>query len=204
MGFGPWAPGTWGALLAVILFALGLSRVGLPIYASVIVLLSVLGVWASAASEAWFGKHDDGRIVIDEVVGQLIALAPLVPLQELELGRLGISPTAGLEIDLRWLLLVVTAFVAFRWFDIRKPGPVKWAEDGFHWGQLGQLGQRGQSGERGENGQSDERGDGNRPGGLPGGMGVMADDIVAGMIAAVVVMVPAYFAALARLRELAP
>ena len=37
-----------------------------------------------------------------------------------------------------------------------------------------------------------------------GGVGVMADDIVAGMIAAVVVMVPAYFVALARLRELAP
>ena len=28
----------------------------------------------------------------------------------------------------------MTAFVAFRWFDIRKPGPVRWAEEGFHRG----------------------------------------------------------------------
>ena len=118
-----------------------------------------MGVWASSAAESYFGRHDDGRIVIDEFVGQLIALFPLVLLNEIALGGLeipGLESTRFARIDI-WWLLVVTGFVAFRWFDIRKPGPVKWAEDKFK-----------------------------------RGAGVMADDIVAGFLAALVVMVPAY------------
>ena len=159
MGFGPWAPGTWGALLAVAFFALGLHRLDVPLYVAVLVALSALGVWASGAAESYFGGHDDGRIVIDEFVGQLIALFPLVLLPGASLGTWtlpGSDPTATGGIDL-WWLLVVTGFVAFRWFDIRKPGPVKWAEEKF------------------------DR-----------GVGVMADDIVAGAMAALVVMLPAY------------
>ncbi len=159
MGFGPWAPGTWGALLAVIFFALGLYRLGGPLYTAALVALSAIGVWASGAAEAYFGRHDDGRIVIDEFVGQLIALFPLVLLPDFSMGRLALpasDPTTTAGIDV-WWLLVVTGFVAFRWFDIRKPGPVKWAEEKF------------------------ER-----------GVGVMADDIVAGALAALVVMLPAY------------
>ena len=68
VGFGPWAPGTWGALLAVILFALGLSRVGLPIYASVIVVLSLLGRLGLRRvgglvrqARRWTDRHRRGR-----------------------------------------------------------------------------------------------------------------------------------------------
>ena len=159
MGFGPWAPGTWGALLAVVFFALGLYRLDALLYTVVLIALSALGVWASGAAESYFGHHDDGRIVIDEFVGQLIALFPLVLLPDVSMGRLalpGSEPAAATGIDV-WWLLVVTGFVAFRWFDIRKPGPVKWAEERF------------------------DR-----------GVGVMADDIVAGALAALVVMLPAY------------
>ncbi|HIF98935.1 MAG TPA: phosphatidylglycerophosphatase A [Myxococcales bacterium] len=159
VGFGPWAPGTYGALVAVVVFGLGAHRLGGPLYGLVLVGLSGLGVWASSAAEAYFGRHDDGRIVVDEFVGQLIALFPLVLLQGISLGGLeipGLESTRFERIDF-WWLLVVTGFVAFRWFDIRKPGPVKWAEDRF------------------------ER-----------GAGVMADDIVAGFLAAIVVILPAY------------
>jgi len=145
--------------LAVAFFALGLHRLDVPLYVAVLVALSALGVWASGAAESYFGGHDDGRIVIDEFVGQLIALFPLVLLPGASLGTWtlpGSDPTATGGIDL-WWLLVVTGFVAFRWFDIRKPGPVKWAEEKF------------------------DR-----------GVGVMADDIVAGAMAALVVMLPAY------------
>ncbi len=143
----------------MILFALGLHRLGGPLYTAVLVALSAVGVWASGAAEAYFGRHDDGRIVIDEFVGQLIALFPLVLLPDFSMGRLALPasgplPAAGIDV---WWLLVVTGFVAFRWLDIRKPGPVKWAEEKF------------------------ER-----------GVGVMADDIVAGALAALVVMLPAY------------
>ncbi|MEE3326809.1 MAG: phosphatidylglycerophosphatase A [Myxococcota bacterium] len=168
VGFGPWAPGTWGALVAVFLFAAGMDRLGVPLYLLVLLLASVVGIWASTASEAYFGRHDDGRIVIDEVVGQWIALLPLVLLHNLPLGTfriLGLQSFAESGIDLRWFL-VVTAFVAFRWFDIRKPGPVKWAEDRFR-----------------------------------RGAGVMADDMVAGGLAAVVVTVPAFVIVAIRWRE---
>ena len=171
VGFGPWAPGTWGALLAVVVFSLGLHRLEAPLYGLCLVALSGLGVWASSAAEAYFGGHDDGRIVIDEFVGQLIALFPLVLLQGVSLGAVEIPGSSGAplaRIDL-WSLLVVTGFVAFRWFDIRKPGPVKWAEDNFK-----------------------------------RGAGVMADDIVAGFLAAVVVMVPAYMIVAVQLQSVSP
>lgn len=167
VGFGPWAPGTWGALVAVIAFAALLHRIGLPLYLLTVLVVTGVGVWASSAVEAWFGKPDDGRIVIDEVAGQLITLLPVVALHGLPLGVLrvpGLESVLGSGIDL-WWALVVTAFVAFRWFDIRKPGPVKWAENKFK-----------------------------------GGVGVMADDVVAGVLGAVVVTVPAFVVVVAKLR----
>lgn len=169
VGFGPWAPGTWGALLAVLTFVLGLHRLGAPLYVVLLVIMTGVGTWASNAAEDYFGRDDDGRIVIDEVVGQWIALSPLMLLHGLPLGHFrvpGIQMSSDSGIDL-WWALVVTAFVAFRWFDIRKPGPVQWAETRFK-----------------------------------RGAGVMADDIVAGVLAAVVVTVPAYFLVVARLREM--
>jgi phosphatidylglycerophosphatase A len=81
------------------------------------VALTCLGIWAADGAETAFGREDDGRIVIDEVVGQLLTLAPLLP--------------AGAARSLPWL---VTGFVAFRVFDIWKPGPVRWAERRFRGG----------------------------------------------------------------------
>ena len=169
VGFGPWAPGTWGALVAVLAFVVLLHRIGLPLYGLTLLVISGLGVWAAGAVEEWFGRADDGRVVIDEVAGQLIALAPVVALHGIPLGRIylpGLEPLFGAGVD-AWWALVVTAFVAFRWFDIRKPGPVRWAEQRFE-----------------------------------GGVGVMADDLVAGVLAAIAVTVPAYVVVVVRLRAL--
>jgi len=96
-----------------------------------------LGIWAAGEAQRAFEREDDSRIVIDEVAGQLLALAPLLAL-----------PAASR----RSFFAVVTAFVAFRLFDIWKPGPVGAAEKRF-----------------------------------TGGLGVMADDLVAGVLAAAVV-----------------
>jgi phosphatidylglycerophosphatase A len=125
----------------VALFLL-VSRLSLPVYLLLVAAIAALGVWAAAESERAFGRSDDGRIVIDEVAGQLLCLAPLVWLG----GR-----------NDPWLL--VTGFVAFRCFDIWKPGPVRWAERGFS-------------------------GEGRPGGGLSGGVGVMADDLLAGLLGA--------------------
>lgn len=134
-GFAPFAPGTLGAALAIPIFVL-LSHS----FAGLILAWGALlaaGTWAAGEAERAFGREDDGRIVIDEVVGQLLALAPLFALPAPS--RTNVSA-------------LVTAFVAFRVFDIAKPGPVRWAERRFE-----------------------------------GGLGVMADDLVAGALAAVVV-----------------
>jgi len=170
VGFGPWAPGTWGALLAVGLFALLFHRLGTPLYVLLVLGICGAGTWASSQVESYFGRKDDGRVVIDEVAGQLIALIPVVPLRDLPLSSIRLPGFQGgsgaVEIDI-WWVLVVTGFVAFRWFDIRKPGPVKWAEDRFE-----------------------------------SGWGVMADDLVAGVLAAFIVMLPAYMVVVAQLQSM--
>jgi len=130
-GFLPVAPGTWGSALAVAIFVL-FSPVGLWQFGITLVALFFLGTWAADAAERVLGQKDDRRIVIDEVGGQLVTLAPLLVL--------GSS---------RSVFALVTGFVLFRCFDIWKPGPVRWAERRF-----------------------------------AGGVGVMMDDLVAGVLSA--------------------
>ena len=135
VGYLPGAPGTYGSALAVGLFwALAAAGLSWPVYLLGTLVLAAAGVWAATtACRAW-GTHDDGRVVIDEVVGQLLALLPLLLLPEAS----------------NLFLALVTGFVLFRVLDIWKPGPVRWAERRFQ-----------------------------------GGLGVMADDLLAGAIGAV-------------------
>jgi phosphatidylglycerophosphatase A len=113
------APGTFGSALAVLVFVLfsptrptplGLGLLGVSWLA-----LLALGVWAADRAERMYGE-DDGRIVIDEVLGQLLTLAPLLVW----------GPASALGL--------VTGFVTFRLLDIWKPGPVAWAERNFEGG----------------------------------------------------------------------
>ena len=92
------------------LFAV-LSRLSPMLYLLTSIAVVFLGIWAAEEFSRQAGTHDDGRIVIDEVVGQLLALVPLVLL-----ARSGS------------VALVVTGFVLFRVFDVWKPGPVRWLE----------------------------------------------------------------------------
>lgn len=116
VGFIPLVPGTFGSLVGVFLF-FPLSAGGLFVYFGGLTVLSGLGVWAAGRAEEIFERTDDGRIVIDEVVGQLIALTPLVALSHS--GRIDGDP---------FFLLVVTGFVTFRVLDIHKPGVIRRAE----------------------------------------------------------------------------
>ena len=88
-----------------------LAALGPWLYLLAVVGLLSLGVRAADAAERFYGGKDDGRIAIDEVVGQLLALAPLA--------------LPGVRSS--WLP-VVTGFVAFRVFDVWKPAPARWAE----------------------------------------------------------------------------
>ena len=144
VGDSPLAPGTLGSALGVGLF-LVLEPLGPALCLLTILTLGCLGVWASDRAERFFERHDDPRIVIDELAGQLIALMPLLGLP------------AGAGADALRVPLLVTGFVAFRLFDIWKPGPVRWAEERFR-----------------------------------GGLGVMADDVVAGVLAAIPIAAVTY------------
>ena len=107
----PKAPGTFGSLpglglgYLVHVFALGWTASGDSGFSSVVLtaLLLVLAVavayWTIARTEAVLGIHDDQRIVIDEVVGQAIAVAFVTPS----------------------LPVYVAGFLLFRLFDITKP-----------------------------------------------------------------------------------
>ena len=133
VGFAPVAPGTFGSALGVLL-CVPLLRLPPGYYLAALAAVTGLGIWAAEVTERATGRHDDGRIVIDEVAGQLLTLAPLA-----------FAPRGGPGLP----ALLVTGFVTFRVLDIWKPGPVRWLERR-----------------------------------VPGGAGVMADDLLAGALGA--------------------
>ncbi|MGC1505737.1 MAG: phosphatidylglycerophosphatase A [Sulfitobacter sp.] len=136
------APGTWGSLVALpwgwLLHVIG----GLPLLAVAVGVGFLKGWWATAKMTSGKDDHDPSEIVVDEVVGQWIALLPLsYAAWSMEISILAMWPG--------WL----AAFALFRFFDITKLGPIGWADRM------------------------------NTP------LGVMLDDVIAGIFAALGVMV---------------
>lgn len=101
-GFSPIAPGTAGSVLGVLL-SVPLASAGWRTFALALAALVAVGVWAAGVCGERYGAHDHGRIVIDEVAGQLVALA-------------------GLPASPGWLL---AGFLVFRVCDIVKPFPAR-------------------------------------------------------------------------------
>ena len=99
----PGAPGTWGSLTAVLVWLiLPAFIIVLPIFLIMIIIITVIGVRTSTIIEDHYQQNDPDYIVIDEWVGQWVALCALPQ-----------TWTAGL-----------VAFVLFRIFDIAKPWPI--------------------------------------------------------------------------------
>jgi len=132
------APGTWGSLAALPSAALIFAVAGPYAMIFAIIAFYVVGHWVTKLETAGSADHDPSEIVIDEVVGQWIALLPvLFGAMVMNVPLLALWPG--------W----IAAFGLFRLFDILKPGPVGWA---------------------------DKRGD---------ATGVMLDDVVAGIMAGI-------------------
>ena len=133
-GFSPFAPGTAGALVAVIiwtvLFYVIPFNVLLVVTSLLIVLFTAAGIWSADKLESEWGK-DPSKVVVDEMVGVWIALLA-VPVWNV------------------WYILF--AFLLFRFFDIFKPLGIRKMEQ------------------------------------LEGGIGVMADDILAGIYSFLLLM----------------
>jgi len=127
VGYMPIAPGTWGSAVGVGLFWLlrllatalfhevdpkgnGLPSENLfaALEAVAILLSTLVGIWAASRVERLEQKKDPGKVVIDEVAGQLITLLPI-----------------GLNLTYQWWIWAIVGFFLFRAFDIWKPYPVR-------------------------------------------------------------------------------
>ena len=105
-GFIPKAPGTAGSLVGVLFYLIiEALHIG-AYYLHAIIFFLIAGIWASSRGERLYG-HDSQRIVIDEVVGQMITFG-------LFAGRYQISA-----------VYTALGFGLFRLFDIVKPFPVR-------------------------------------------------------------------------------
>ena len=109
-GFGigmlPRMPGTWGSILALILWYFLIASEELWVVLTLCSFTFALGWYASYQITSRNGFGDEPQIVIDEMVGMWVALAALPRLW--------------------WLALI--AFLLFRLFDIFKPWPISWAD----------------------------------------------------------------------------
>jgi phosphatidylglycerophosphatase A len=105
-GLSPRAPGTVGSLGAVPLH-LVLSNTPAAVHVAAALALALVGMWAAQQFAMDSGEPDPQRVVIDEVAGTVIAL--------------GLVRSAPLAVQ-------CAALVAFRLFDIYKPGPVRRVE----------------------------------------------------------------------------
>lgn len=125
----PVAPGTAGAAAGLVAFLLTRNLPGSLPVALFIVALAV-GLWAGARHAKDLRQPDPRSVVVDEFCGMWLALV-------------GANPS---------VLVMVAAFVAFRFLDIVKPPPIRQVER------------------------------------LPGGIGIMADDLVAGGVVRIVLL----------------
>mgnify|MGYP001221008650 CR=1 FL=1 len=77
-GLSPVAPGTIGTLFAIPIY-LALASFSTTIYLSSVIIIFTIGCWASKYTVDALGTHDHPGIVIDEIVGYLVAML-LVPI----------------------------------------------------------------------------------------------------------------------------
>ncbi|SVA05641.1 uncharacterized protein METZ01_LOCUS58495 [marine metagenome] len=131
VGYLPLAPGTWGSVFAILLWWVLLKDLNTFIFGVVIIIFLLIGIVVSNIIIDQSGDHDPSHIIIDELVGQWLALF-LLP---------------------EGFFNIAISFILFRFFDIIKPWPIRLIEK------------------------------------LPKGLGVMSDDLTAGLITLVLIQV---------------
>jgi phosphatidylglycerophosphatase A len=128
-GLSPFAPGTFGTLIAIPIVLL-VHRFGFAVYAAFAIAAIVFGIYVCGESARRLGVHDHPGIVWDEIAGYTVTMLAAPPYWY-------------------WLLC---GFVLFRFFDIVKPWPIREADHS-----------------------------------LGGGLGIMLDDIIAGIFSAAII-----------------
>ena len=141
-GYSPAAPGTVGSAAAIGIAILIEHFAGWrPLwFAALAIIVAAPAIWAAGETARQAKIKDPQFVVVDEVVGQWLALAG----------------ARSLNGKLNWITWLA-AFLLFRLFDIWKPFPVRQLEC------------------------------------LPGGVGIVADDLMAGLYAALVLFLAGWF-----------
>nr|WP_309596907.1 phosphatidylglycerophosphatase A [Moraxella osloensis] len=139
------AAGTWGTVGGLVV-AIPMLWLGFWGFLAVTVVGALVGSYICGKTSDLMGVHDDPHIVFDEWVGMWVSLLPILWLHFYDDALL-----QGHQLSL--LLLYFAAFVAFRFFDILKPFPIKWVDKN-----------------------------------VSGGFGILIDDILAGLMAGVVLI----------------
>lgn len=139
------AAGTWGTVGGLVV-AIPMLWLGFLGFLAVTVVGALVGSYICGKTSDLMGVHDDPHIVWDEWVGMWVSLLPILWLHFYDDALL-----QGHQLSL--LLLYFAAFVAFRFFDILKPFPIKWVDKN-----------------------------------VSGGFGILIDDILAGLMAGVVLI----------------
>tara|TARA_B100001057_G_scaffold416759_1_gene434997 strand:- start:1 stop:477 length:477 start_codon:yes stop_codon:yes gene_type:complete len=119
VGFLRPASGTWGSLAGIILAYILLIKLGFSTFLIILLFTIIVGFWSTKnyvqkSSE----KSDPSEIVIDEVIGQWIAVLPIGYILEID----------EFFKDGLWFVWL-WAFVSFRFFDITKLGLIGWADN---------------------------------------------------------------------------
>ena len=106
IGYLPLAPGTWGSIFAVLFWWIFLKDLNLYFFGLIIFLFFIIGIFSSDIMIDELGDNDPSYIIIDELVGQWLALLFLP----------------------EGLINIAISFILFRFFDIIKPWPIPLVE----------------------------------------------------------------------------
>ena len=105
-GLAPFAPGTFGTLLGLFATRWLQPMVGDDVFFIGLAVAFIVSVWAAGVTGRALGESDHGSIVSDEVIAMALITAML----------------PGATWKQAWAVLL------FRLLDIRKPGPIGWAD----------------------------------------------------------------------------
>lgn len=111
-GLAPRAPGTFGTLAAWLLYPLLRTPISDLVFLALLTSFFVAGIIAAERTGRSLGDSDHGAIVWDEIVAFWLVLF--------------FTPAT--------LLWQAVAFALFRFFDIVKPHPIRWADSRFKGG----------------------------------------------------------------------
>lgn len=110
-GAAPFAPGTFGTLLAIPFYLL-LRHLSPVMYITFVVLFCILSMWICERVSNEISIHDHPGMNLDEFAGFFVTMI--------------FAP-----IGWQWIAL---GFVLFRLFDIWKPWPINWLDEKIHGG----------------------------------------------------------------------